>query len=225
MKRIALLPGWGIRAACFAGMPAKVAGLQTTRIELPGHGVPEAGSAEDWLDRLRPALACAPVWAGWSLGGLLAIAAAAARPPDRLILIASTPCFEAREDWQGIAASEFDAMTDLAQSSAKAAIARMLALGVRSEARALRQHAAQPPPSTTLLQGLAWLRRDLRVLYRKLDIPILWVHGRQDRLVPAVAQIHRLNPSASHHVFEKAGHAPFLSEMQPTISLMEDFLS
>ena len=37
---------------------------------------------------------------GWSLGGLIASKIALITPVKKLILVASTPCFVAREDWQ-----------------------------------------------------------------------------------------------------------------------------
>src|SRR5690606_1004113 len=102
---LVLLHGWAMHAGVFAGLAERLAARFTVHlVDLPGHG----GSRDSTLplalepvvdalaDRLPPAL-----WAGWSLGGLFALHAAATRPARvrGLAMLCASPRFVRGEDW------------------------------------------------------------------------------------------------------------------------------
>ncbi len=107
---LVLLHGWGMNATVWDGLPADLgAGLTQHRIELPGHGDspfppqlgPGTGALWRWADACLAAAPARAVWLGWSLGGLVALAAAL-RAPKRvraLIMVTATPRFLRAVDW------------------------------------------------------------------------------------------------------------------------------
>jgi len=51
-------------------------------------------------------------------------------------------------------------------------------------------------------------------LYRAIDIPVLFTHGRHDRIAPLAAAHHghAITPNSTLSIFENAGHAPFMED-------------
>ncbi|WP_242470152.1 alpha/beta fold hydrolase [Thiococcus pfennigii] len=85
---LVLLHGWGMNTGVWEGLPAGFAArVREHRIALPGHGGSPLGAGPatlvDWADACLAAAPERAVWAGWSLGGLLALAAAL-RAPERV---------------------------------------------------------------------------------------------------------------------------------------------
>ena len=73
-------------------------------VDLPGHGRSRDDAAFDLQTILAGLIERIPdgaVWAGWSLGGMLALQAALLAPQrvKRLVLVGATPSFTQRSDW------------------------------------------------------------------------------------------------------------------------------
>ena len=159
-------------------------------------------------------------WLGWSLGGLVALAAAGNGEPVRnLVLLASTPRFVTAADWQpAVAAEVFDQFAQQLENDIERTLGRFLALQVRnaeySSATLRRLRAAwgsRPAPALQALRtGLGFLREsDLRATLAGLGMPVYWLLGERDTLVPlAVANSFDRVHTA---LVPGAGHAPFLS--------------
>ncbi len=249
---LVLLHGWGMNAAVWASLPpaltpalspTALAGRSMLAIDLPGHGggpfPPGAADLDAWADAC---LALAPhraVWLGWSLGGLVALAAAL-RAPERvagLILMTATPRFVRASDWPAAMAAEtLDQFHAGLLAEPAATLDRFLALQVRgSEAaretlRALRRElATRPAPDQgALALGLDLLRDgDLRRRLAELSCPSLWIFGSHDTLVPAAVgpAVAALLPRAQIEVIRGAAHAPFLSHPAETAALIGGFLA
>lgn len=245
---LVLLHGWGMNAAVWAGLPpALSAAGSLVSIDLPGHGArpfpPGATDLDAWA---AACLAQAPrraVWLGWSLGGLVAMAAAL-RAPERvagLILMTATPRFVRAPDWPAAMAAETLAQFHAGLLADPAAtLDRFLALQVRgSEAaratlRTLRRELAERPAPNPLALGLGLdlLRdADLRPRLAGLVCPSLWLFGSHDALVPAAAApaVAALLPAAPGptrvQVIRGAAHAPFLSHPAETGALIGAFLA
>jgi pimeloyl-ACP methyl ester carboxylesterase len=78
-----------------------------------------------------------------------------------------------------------------------------------------------------LVQGLEYLRRtDLRSQLKKLEIPILIIHGREDRIVPwqAGAWLNDSLPNSRIIIHEGVGHD--IPERRPVVlaSQIREFL-
>jgi pimeloyl-[acyl-carrier protein] methyl ester esterase len=240
---LVLVHGWGMSAAVWGGLPGDLAlGHRLSAIELPGHGHSPIDRGwtglGDWVSACLRAAPRQAVWLGWSLGGLLALAAAL-REPERvsaLVQITATPRFVSAPDWPAAMAREtLDRFQEGLLEDPATTLQRFLALQVRgSDAgratlRELRQELAgrpQPHP-TALATGLELLRTsDLRAKLAQLPCPSLWLFGERDTLVPAAAAsgVRALLPAARTAIIGGAAHAPFLSHPAETVAETLSFL-
>lgn len=227
----------------FADLSAALADdVRLYPMDLPGQGAippPEDCRAlDDWADACLDAAPQCATWLGWSLGGLIALAAAL-RAPERVesvVLLAATPRFVVADDWpRAMDASTFDAFRASLDEAPAATLARFAALEVKGAAaarthlRQLRQMLAEAPDASpeALAIGLDLLRdTDLRAALRALDRPSLWLFGELDGLVPVgVADaIVGLCPSAQVERIRGAAHVPMLSHPVPCADLVHGFM-
>lgn len=216
------VPGWCLGRGPW--QPTAVA-LGGAIVDLPGYG--DAPATTDFAAAARQLAAAVPAGAilcGWSLGALLALAAAAAQPGKlaKLVLVSGTASFTQRDGWPD--AMPPDQLTQFAAAvaaDAPAALPRFIANFNRGDARAkavsreLIERADPLPPAATLATGLDWLRDvDLRPLAGQVTTPTLLLHGKRDPLMPLAAAeaLAALLPDARLEVFADCAHAPFISD-------------
>jgi pimeloyl-[acyl-carrier protein] methyl ester esterase len=243
-QNLVMLHGWGMNAAVWDDCQVDAwNGLTQHRIELPGHGQSPCPPALDtlwrWADACLEAAPEQAVWLGWSLGGLVALAAAL-RAPKRvtgLILLTATPRFVQATDWTpAMPEATLDQFHAELTADPAATLARFLALQVRGSAsahetlRILREElASRPPPNPAALSlGLTLLRdEDLRGQLPDIRCPALWLFGDHDALVPArvAERIEMLMPSARTEIIAGAAHAPQLSHPGETARAIQAFLA
>ncbi len=239
-----MLHGWGMNTAVWNHCPPDAwGGLSQHRIELPGHGhspfPPALDSLWRWADACLEAAPEQAAWLGWSLGGLIALAAAL-RAPKRvtgLILLTATPRFVQAADWTpAMPETTLDQFHAGLTADPTATLARFLALQVRGSTsaretlRTLRDELAsrpEPDPSALAL-GLNLLRdEDLRGRLPDIRCPALWLFGSHDTLVPArvAERIELLMPNAQTRIIAGAAHAPHLSHPDATAQAISAFLA
>ena len=239
---LVLLHGWAMHAGIFGPLSEALADhFELHLIDLPGHGrSADAGvaltldAAADAVAALVPARA---LWLGWSLGGLVALQAAA-RIPERvrgLVMLAASPRFVRGEDWPaGMDPSVFRGFGSELGRDYRGTLDRFLMLEaqgsdhVREELRLLRAEvfAHGEPGAEVLCEGLRLLEEsDLRAALPGLAMPSLWLAGRRDRLVsPAAMQAAAaLAPDARFHQVQHGGHAPFLTHAGEVAGALRDF--
>ncbi len=252
-NRVVLIDGWaGTPQVWYRVLPGLTAAGLSCRTLSWEEGLEEpeaavaAALAGDWAD--DPAPAGGAVWlAGWSLGGMLALEAAAAlqaRDPGRiagLVLIASTARMCADEDWPGVEARAIKAMklrlrkdaagqlTDFAALSISAAPGTVQAAVVQSDMSttpamqaAAYAQAGLEIPLPRLQAGLEYLlQKDLRPLLPALaGLPVVVLHGTADAVIPCAsgwATAGQL-PGAERMVLENAPHALPLTHPDAIIS-------
>jgi pimeloyl-[acyl-carrier protein] methyl ester esterase len=172
-------------------------------------------------------------WLGWSLGGLVALAAA--RHPGSLrgvTLLATSPRFVTAADWtKAMDAVVFDEFARQLQEDVARTLSRFLSLQVRSAdgsaetLRRLRSQLAKKPPaaSEALSSGLSFLRQaDMRQVLAETELPLFWLLGERDTLVPAGVR-HEF-PDVRAAVIAGAAHAPFLSHPEACTEQLKSWL-
>ena len=239
---LVLLHGWGLHGGIFRSVvPALAARHRLHLVDLPGHGRSALPDEDYTLNNVARIVAAAvpdnASWLGWSLGGRIALAAAAQGAAiAHLILVGANPCFTQRADWpHAMPEAEFEQFAASVHDNWEQTLQRFLAIQARGserareELRALRQDLfahGQPQPGA-LAGGLTILREaDLRSVLSVITQPTLVLHGARDTLAPLPAAEY----TASHlrqgklQVIPGAGHAPFLSHPAEFLAALEAFL-
>lgn len=239
---LVLLHGWALHGGIWGPWLERLATrFRLHLIDLPGHGHSRWPGATttlvDFARSVSPHVPRGAALLGWSLGGQVALELALERPSDfaALVLIATTPCFVARDDWPaGLPAEVLDGFANGLAVDYRATIAKFLALQARGDEHATATLAAlraslaargEPDPRA-LAAGLDILRRtDLRATLPRVATPALVITGEHDRITPAEAgrRLAALLPAARHVQIARAGHAPFLSHPEAVLCQVTDF--
>ena len=239
---LVLIHGWGLHGGIWEPLlPLLAPHFRVTVVDLPGHGHSEWQDSEGLPAFADAVLASVPqqaAWLGWSLGGLVALQAALARPQrvSALLLLASTPSFVRRSGWQSaMLPALLETFASELEADFERTLNRFLALqvhGSRDAALVLRRLRAgmfrrgRPDPAA-LRAGLGMLRdTDLRAACAGIRCPALVLAGERDTLVPvaAAAASAALLPQGRMHVVPGGGHAPFLSAPGEVAGAVRDFL-
>jgi pimeloyl-[acyl-carrier protein] methyl ester esterase len=240
---LVLLHGWAMHGGVFAPLVERLSPRFALHVvDLPGHGRSRDSTVPLRLDACVEAIServpRAP-WCGWSLGGLVALHAAATRPAEvpALAMLCASPRFVKGGDWRhGVSADVFRSFADGLRSDYRGTLDLFVALEAfgsdhaKDEIRSLRNalFAHGEPAAHVLADGLELLETaDLRPALPTLAMPSLWIGGRRDRLVDprAMRDAAALAPNASVHVIEHAGHAPFLTHADDVSDLLGNFLA
>lgn len=154
---------------------------------------------------------------GWSAGGIVALEVARENPEliEWLVLVGATPKFCAGDGYPwGVAARNVRAMILEIKKYPKAVLNRFFQdvswPTVESEScRNNKVIAAHDVGIEHLVHGLHYLHKiDLRNSLKTLEIPILIIHGREDRIVPwqAGAWLNHSLPNSRIIIHEGVGH-------------------
>lgn len=242
---LALIHGWGIGAGVWSPVIDALATRCRVHVfDLPGYGASkQCGSGRhDSLPYLADAVMAelpdGATLAGWSLGGLVALAALAKHSArvGKLALIAGTPSFLQRPDWpHGVPAHLLDVFETALKLTPGLLLRRFNAQINQGDAHAkdltrlTEQLTHDDSPDVAALKGGLHLLReiDLRPILPKVPHPTLLIHGENDPLMKlAGAEAMRsLFPNARLDVFKGASHIPFLSQPQHFADTLADFAS
>jgi pimeloyl-ACP methyl ester esterase len=240
---VALLHGWGLGSGVWETIAEALATTcRVHRVSLAGYD----GQPADDLDFTATAAALADqlpaecTLCGWSLGGMLALSAAAQRPQriGRLVLVSTTPHFVQEADWpHAQPPALLDTFRNAVAGDAKTTLTRFVMLfnqgdetdqgGARAITRRLNPLLAGPLPDTqTLLRGLDWLgSADLRNALARIAQPTLVIHGDNDPLMPiaAATALAAALPNARLQQFAGAAHAPFIADPAAFVATVTAF--
>ncbi|MBK7903943.1 MAG: pimeloyl-ACP methyl ester esterase BioH [Proteobacteria bacterium] len=241
---VVLLHGWALHGGMWGPWVDELSRRARLHfIDLPGHGGsrwPEGASTlRDLARAVSPHVPNGAAVLGWSLGGMVALELARSRPGDlaALVLIATTPCFLARDDWPaGMNPGVLDGFAAGLAGDYRRTLSNFLALqtwGDENAAQALRSLRANldahgEPDPQALVAGLGILRTaDLRDALAAITVPTLVIAGERDRITPVAAgrELASRLPSARFVEVPKAGHAPFLSHPDTVRREVESFLA
>lgn len=240
-RHLVLLHGWGLNAGVWRYTAERLAPHFCLHlIDLPGYGRSEGFGAltlEEMADLVLSAMPQKASLVGWSLGGLVAsqIALSAPQRVEKLITVASSPCFTANDNWPGIRPDVLQGFQHQLSEDFQRTVERFLALqtlgsnSARQDARLLKSIVLNlpMPPAEVLNGGLEILRTaDLRQSMTTLTLPVLRIYGALDGLVPRkiVPLLDALLPDSHSEIIEKAAHAPFISHPDAFCEIVERFL-
>ena len=239
---LVLIHGWALHGGVFAPLVERLAShFQLHLVDLPGHGHSRDDTTALSLPFLVHEIASATppaIWLGWSLGGLVALHAAATLPQVKgLAMLAATPRFVRGPGWpDAVEPSVFEQFGHDLAHDYRGTLERFLALDTlgaehgRTELRTLKDMllARGEPAPRALQEGLRLLERsDLRRALPALHTPSVWIAGQRDRLVPArgVHTAAELAPGAQAITIAGGGHAPFLGHADEVATVLRDFFA
>lgn len=237
-RDLVLLHGWGMHGGAWDEVVAPLAArFRVHVVDLPGHGHSASVDAESFdhaVELLAQAVPPGSLLCGWSLGGLLA-QRLATRPGAlrALALVSSTPCFVQRRDWphamSAAAVANFAQRLATDRDATLARFVRLTALNGaagREAVRALteRLHARGGPSDKGLATALGWLRdMDLRTHARRIQAPVLLLHGARDQIAPIGAARWLANalPNARLEEIGDAAHLPFFTHRDAFVAALD----
>ena len=240
---LVMLHGWGLHGGLFGPAIEPLARrFRLHLVDLPGHGRSPMPDGDYTLETVARTLAnsvpTGATWLGWSLGGRIALAAAAMDAAiGRLILVGTNPCFTQKPDWpHAMPGPELEQFAASLRDNYRATLQRFLAVqsrgsaSAREELRGLRESlfAHGEPDPQALAGGLEILRHtDLRPALPTITQPTLVLHGERDTLAPLAAAEYTAAQLAHGQlkVIAGAGHAPFLSHPEQFLAAVEMFLA
>jgi len=233
-----VIHGWGMNHTVWQAVAAQLEQhFRVHWLDLAGHGVNRdipLGNIEQISALIAAEIPPQTSILAWSLGGLIAQHIALQQPDKvkQLCLVASSPCFVQTASWQTAMQKQFlENFAVSLNNDFSGTLSRFLALqflgvkGVQTEIKQLRQQLlAHPPATQALIDGLAILQTanfNQSTAIEEIkengnsNIPIHWILGRLDRLVPiSVATVLANRPNNTVTTIAKAGHAPFISHPQ-----------
>lgn len=234
LPTIFCLHGWASSAQVFKPLADLFTEhFHIVAVDLPGFGESPIGdvNTDYQLDNLMQSiLDVAPekaIWLGWSLGGMLAIQAAARAPQrvEKVLTLCSNAKFIAEKQWKnGVPSPLYNGfMQEIAD--VKTTLRRFAALTVVGEQKGmlqslkwLQQHTQnQNTPSDVLKASLELLALiDNRKLYSLITQPCLHMLATDDAIVPnKVSQdFNTLNPMHMTSFVPNGSHASLVTQPQ-----------
>lgn len=238
-----LIHGWGFSPGIWQTVCATLGAARVVVPALPGHGgradgerLADPETAARAVEEQLPLDLVEPVWVGWSLGGLVALALAARwRGPQRLALVCATPRFTSGAGWafalEPSALADFDAELQRDRAALERRFAALCADGA-PDAAALRRELqrrmkAEPAAVSGLNGGLQALATgDLRAVWAGLDAPVSAWLAQHDRLIPAGAAgaLSVLRPDARLRMVS-GGHASWMLEPEALAGFIREVMA
>ena len=247
---LALLHGWGLHGGIWESiLPQLEERFTVYNIDLPGFGYSPVHNGNYTLDYLAESVAEVlpekSFLLGWSLGGMVATKMAISHPQkiEKLITVASNPCFVAKsseqssagKEWPGMKPEILGSFIDYLEEDFEGTLIRFL--GIQTMGSATQKADIKLLKDTVFIHGQPSkkaLRGGLQILndedlsgdLDKIACPVFRLYGRLDALVPkgVASAVDGLLPQSESKVYRKSAHAPFLSHAEEFVDDICQFL-
>lgn len=237
---LVLLHGWAMHSKIWHSVRDQLAMRYCLHlVDLPGHGCSppcEPRTLQCMVDKVWEILPESCIVCGWSLGGQIAMELALQYPEriNKLVLIATTPCFVKRPDWPwGMETTTLKLFRQNLEQNYEETINRFLTLQLSGSINnkpilaQLRRNFLQygQPDIDMLLAGLEiLLTSDLREKVKQIKQSVLLLHGENDVITPVSAAkwMHQQLQHSELALFPGSGHVPFLSNPSQFITYLYD---
>ena len=231
-RDLVLIHGWGFDSRIWKNFILHLEDQwKITCIDLPGYGARKKSANVDIdqiVSNVEIDIPKNAVLFAWSLGGVIAMKLAHRRNDIKaLVLVASSPCFLKKQDWQhGVEPADFNKLvSQLSKDKIKTlhTFAGLVAAGEKHPRQTIKELnellVDGVPEQETLMSGLEILRdEDLRPALAKLLCPVGVILGENDILVKCSTgkAIQESRSDIYTIKIPETGHAPFLSRPQET---------
>jgi len=178
------------------------------------------------------------VWIGWSLGGLITLAAALLQPQkvQKAILVGATPSFSRRPGWEcGVDAGSCRAFSEALENNPAETAEQfwLQCFGAPSVAESLRLLGKSSvmddlPAKEDLHAGLRLLYdNDLLAESAACKAPTLFLGGTRDRTIlpESFTRAAALMPAGDACLIKGAGHAPFITHRDAFLAIIRGYLN
>lgn len=243
---VVILHGWGMHGGLWGSFKdLLVKHFRIHTLDLPGFGFSKdikseftlevfSQVVEDYIKKVEGPVTLI----GWSLGGLITLNILKRKniDVDKVVLIATTPCFTKKLDWtNALEQNVFDGFAKDLQNDYKKTLKRFLSLQTRGSGLAredLRElnkklNERGAPELEALKSGLNILSNaDLRNAHKN-EIPAMIVLGEKDTLVPVAvkSEFENMFSNLETLILDKTGHAPFISKAEICAEQIKNFIN
>ncbi len=224
---IVFLHGWGMNKNIFKDFVDKYLNKENViMLDLPGYaGDSPSIVFDEQVSELREQIPQGAHLVAWSLGGLYALRMANLYPDQlsKLTMVCSTPSFAKKVGFNNALRPDvLDQFNIQLQQNRDKTIERFLLLqlhgqkGVKGIVKSIRKSLSQQdlPSSEVLEFGLQCLKlMDLRKELRKCTVPVHFILGEKDKIVPVAVEqdLIKINQLCYVSVLIGAAHLPFVT--------------
>lgn len=228
---LVLLHGWGFDHHIWTPLLSKLTPYyQVWLVDLPGMGDSAVMTWPEFKTQLLQKVKRSFAVVGWSLGGLYAmrLALEVRSSVTHLICVSSSPFFMQDTSWPGLDPTVLDDFAQQLQQDFRTTQQQFLKWQFCRQLNAdvlPRRTPAQSALQQGLIQLKQWdFRQELNALLTSSmgTVPTAFYFGRLDAIVPikVCAAMQLQYPQCHYHVFQKAGHLPFLSHPEEFLSCL-----
>ena len=208
-------------------LPSLCAHYQLILVDLPGFGKTPVMDWEIFKSLLLEQLPERFALVGWSMGGLFATRLCHEAPNrvTHLFNVTSSPYFVKQTQWPGIEPVVLKTFSDQIKQDPILHLNQFIAAQLPSDKDSPAMTVCSVP--TGLQAGLnTLLDWDLRDRLNAIEIPVCYLFGRLDAIVPysLMLMMQQAFPQFSYTLLSRAAHAPFLSHPAEFKHALQDFL-
>ncbi len=236
-----LLHGWAMHSGIWGGLLDDLSSaFRVNLVDLPGHGinrhVPLSRDLHEVAGQILSRVPSA-TWIGWSLGGLVTLAAALQQPQkvQKAIMVAATPSFSRQPHWDcGVDIASERVFSDGLDNNPGDTLAQFWlrcfgADWIDQSLRLLGKSSVDDdlPPNKALQAGLHLLYgNDLSAKLNDCRVPALFLGGTRDRVIRAESftRAADLMPAGDAILLAAAGHAPFITHRDRFLDIIRGYI-